>query len=131
MRIGRFNTASGEWTFYYYPIERPQSANDGWVGLSKLVSLGNDEFAVVERDNKAGADAVIKRLYKFSTADLTPLADTAMGTTPHFPVVNKHLVRDMIPDLEATGGAILEKTEGLAVLPNGETQLLRLKNLFN
>lgn len=147
VRIGRFDTASGEWTFFYYPIELPLSANGGWVGLSELTYLGNEEFAVIERDNQAGADAVIKRIYQFSVAGLTPLPDTAAGVTPNFPVVSKELVRDLVPDLAATGGAILEKIEGMAILPNGETlvvndndgvddsngetQLLRLDNLFN
>jgi hypothetical protein len=63
VRIGRYKVASSEWTFYYYPIEAPLSANDGWVGLSDLAYLGNDELAVIERDNQAGPDAAIKRIY--------------------------------------------------------------------
>ncbi|WP_346293614.1 esterase-like activity of phytase family protein [Sphaerothrix gracilis] len=142
VRIGRYDTATGEWAFFYYPIEDPTSPNGGWVGLSSLTPLGNGEFLVVERDNQAGADARIKRLYRFSVSGLAPTADPGAGVTPNFPVVNKRLVRDLIPALEATGGLILEKIEGSAVLPNGtilivndndgvddsngETQLIRL-----
>jgi len=62
-------------------------------------------------------------------------------------VLTKTLAADLMPALEATGGAVLEKIEGLAVLPdgsalivndndgvddsNGETQLLRLEGLFD
>lgn len=141
VRIGRY--ADGKWRFFYYELEQPTSPNGGWVGLSELTFLGGDEFAVIERDNQAGADARIKRIYRFSVAGVEPLADSA---TANFPLVAKTLVRDLMPDLKATGGAVLEKIEGLAALPggsalivndndgvddsNGETQLLRLEGLF-
>lgn len=145
VRIGRLDPGSGEWAFYYYPIERPTSANGGWVGLSDLTYLGNGRFAVIERDNQAGADAAIKHLATFSVSGLTPLADPGSGT-PAFPVLSKQVVRDLIADLAATGGAVLEKIEGLAATAdgsalvvndndgvdgsNGETQLLRLPDVF-
>ena len=143
VRIGRYHTKTKKWKFYYYPLEAPQSANGGWVGLSEITHLGGKRFAVIERDNQAGPDAVIKRIYAFSIAGLTPLAD---HHTPNFPVVKKKLVRDLMPDLEATGGLVLEKIEGLAASKdgdilvvndnygvedsNGETQLLRFEELF-
>lgn len=142
-RIGQYNTVSGEWKFFYYPLEMPASANGGWVGLSDLAYLGNDRFAVIERDNQGGPDAAIKRIYSFSIAGLTPAADDAI---PAFPVLTKTLEHDLMSDLTATGGLVLEKIEGLAVTKrgdalvvndndgvddsNGETQLLRLKGLF-
>ncbi len=144
VRIGRYHTPSQQWTFFYYPLEAAASDNGGWVGLSDLSYLGNDEFAVIERDNQGGPDAAIKRLYSFSIAGLTP--DTDNGSKPTFPVLNKTLLRDLMPDLAATGGLTLEKVEGLAVTDegtvlvvndndgvddsNGETQLLRLEGLF-
>jgi len=144
VRIGRYNTASNEWSFFYYPIETPLSVNGGWVGLSDLTYLGDDEFAVIERDNQGGPDAAIKRLYKFSLNGLVATSDD--GNTPEFPVVSKILVRDLMTDLKATGGLTLEKIEGLAVTEdgtvlvvndndgvddsNGETQLLKLKRIF-
>lgn len=144
VRIGRYDISSKEWSFYYYPIEAPLSDNGGWVGLSEIAYLGNELFAVIERDNQGGPDAVIKRIYAFSIAGLTPLPDI---DTPNFPVLNKELVRDLMPDLEATGGLVLEKIEGLAVNEdgdavvvndnngvddsNGETQLLHLPDFFD
>ena len=146
VRIGRLDLATGEWSFYYYPLEIPTSPNGGWVGLSEITHLGDDRFAVIERDNQGGPDATIKRIYEFSIAGLTPTADPAPGITPDFPVVEKRLVRDLMADLQQRGGLVLEKIEGLAVTPrgtalvvndndgvddsNGETQLIRIKGLF-
>ena len=143
VRIGRYHTKTKKWKFYYYPLEAPQSANGGWVGLSEIAHLGGKRFAVIERDNQAGPDAVIKRIYAFSIKGLTPFAD---HHAPDFPVVEKTLVRDLMPDLKATGGLVLEKIEGLAATKdgdvlvvndndgvddsNGETQLLHFEELL-
>ncbi|MBL4608468.1 MAG: esterase-like activity of phytase family protein, partial [Pseudomonadales bacterium] len=144
VRIGRYDTSTGEWSFLYYPIEAPLSINGGWVGLSDLTYLGNEEFLVIERDNQGGPDAAIKRLYKFSTQGLTAVADN--GEAPAFPLVSKTLVRDLMSDLNASGGLTLEKVEGLAITDhgtilvvndndgvadsNGETQLIRLEGIL-
>jgi len=140
VRIGRYETATGAWTFFYYPIEAPTSPNGGWVGLSELVALARETFLVVERDNQAGTNARIKRIYKFSIASLDPQLQGGA-----FPLVQKTLVRDLMPDLEGPNGLVIEKVEGLAVNRNGqafivtdndgvvdssgETQFLRLGNV--
>lgn len=144
VRIARYNTASAEWAFYYYPLDTVESANGGWVGLSDITYLGNDEFAVIERDNQGGLDAAIKRLYTFSINGLMPMADK--GGVPSFPLLSKTLLHNLMDDLSATGGLTLEKIEGLAVTKegtvlvvndndgvddtNGETQLLKIEGLF-
>ncbi|WP_193212837.1 esterase-like activity of phytase family protein [Luteolibacter marinus] len=146
VRIGRYQVATGEWSFYYYPLDARESPNGGWVGLSEIVALGDDNFAVVERDNQAGPDARIKRIYRFTVAGLTPLAEAPLGTDPGFPVVSKEPVTDLMPALEAAKGLVIEKVEGFMVLPdgdavivtdndgvddsNGETQLIHLGELF-
>ncbi|MBV1870367.1 MAG: esterase-like activity of phytase family protein [Gammaproteobacteria bacterium] len=144
-RIGQYNTATGSWKYFYYPLDAAESDNGGWVGLSAITSLGNDLFMVIERDNQGGPDAAIKRLYQFSIADLSPLADDGSDTVV-YPVVSKVVVDDLMDSLLATGGLALEKVEGLTVTSNGtvlvindndgvddsngETQLLRLKGLL-
>lgn len=141
VRIGRYDSASREWTFAYYPLEVRQSPNGGWVGLSEITALGKDRFAVIERDNQGNSDARIKRVYKFSVEDVIFRSEGEV-----FDTLSKTLVRDLIPDLEDTGGMVLEKIESLAVTrrgdmlfandndgvddSNGETQLIRIKGVF-
>lgn len=136
VRIGIYDTDAESWSFLFYPLDTVESQNGGWVGLSEITSLGDGVFMVVERDDQAGPDAAIKRLYSF---DVSGLSD---GDT-----VSKTLVRDLIDDLEAPGGAIPEKIEGAALLANGdvlivnnndgvdntsgETQLINLSNILN
>ena len=140
VRIGRYDVADASWSFYYYPLEVPASEVGGWVGLSEITALDDENFLVIERDNQGNADAAIKRIYQFSVSGLTPLTET---TTPGFPVLEKTLVHDLMNDLAKTNGLTLEKIEGMAVtregdLPeaiindgvddsNGETQLLKIE----
>lgn len=122
VRIGRYAVASGEWTFFYYPLDPVESPNGGWVGLSEITSVGNDKFVVIERDNQGSADARIKKLYEFSVAGLTPAAEQA--GTPVFPVVSKTPAKDLMPVLEATKGQVLEKIEGFTVMSNGDAYVV-------
>ena len=140
VRIGRYDVADASWSFYYYPLEVPASEFGGWVGLSEITALDDESFLVIERDNQGNADAAIKRIYQFSVAGLTPLAE---AITPDFPVLEKTLVRDLMNDLAKTNGLTLEKIEGMAVTAdgdlyivndndgvddsNGETQLLKIE----
>jgi hypothetical protein len=41
-----------------------------------------------------------------------------------FPTVTKRFVRDLIPDLTADHGPVIEKVEGLAILLNGNTLMV-------
>lgn len=131
-----YDLATQTWSFLFYPLDLPTSPNGGWVGLSEIMALGNNRFAVIERDNQAGPDATVKKIYRI---DLTGKADGS--------VLSKTLVRDLLPDLRASKGHVLEKIEGLARLANGdvyivndndgvdlgsgETQLIKLGKIFN
>ena len=108
-RIGIYDLTSETWSFVFYPLEAVASQNGGWVGLSDLTSLGDGSFLVLERDNQFGPDAVIKRLYRVTLAGATD------GST-----LTKTLVRDLVPDLTASGGLVPEKVEGVAVTANGD-----------
>lgn len=108
-RIGVYDLAARTWQFMFYPLDAVASPNGGWVGLSDITAMGNNQFMLVERDNQGGPDARIKRLYRI---DLSGQADGA--------VLTKTLVRDLLPDLKLAGGNVVEKIEGLARLANGE-----------
>lgn len=144
-RIGRYDTFDGSWGFAYYPLDEPTSDNGGWVGLSEITRVGPGIFAVIERDNQGGPDATIKRIYSFSVDGVSFLPHRKGA---HFPVLTKTLVSDLMTSGAFTplAGAVLEKWEGMAVLSdgtvllvndndgaagsNGETQLLRLRNVL-
>jgi hypothetical protein len=82
----------------------------GWVGLSEITNIGKGDFLVIERDNRAGPDAAIKRIYKISLG--TNLDVIVDGSN-----VTKSLYRNILPDVStAIGGLALEKVEGMALL---------------
>lgn len=116
-RIGRYDTAAGEWTFAFYPLDAVASPAGGWVGLSEIVALGTDSFLVLERDNKGNLDAAIKKIYQVSTASVTFKPESEAAS---FETLAKSGVLDLLPHLEADNGFVIEKVEGLAVLANGD-----------
>ena len=134
-RIGVYTLADDSWIFLNYPLDAVASQDGGWVGLSDITSLGGGDFLVVERDNKAGPDAAVKRLYRIN---VTGVDDGGALT--------KTLVRDVLPDLTATGGLAVDKVEGAAVTlggavwivndndgvdgSNGETRLINLGRIL-
>jgi len=137
VRIGRYTPATGEWRFFHYPLDAAASPAGGWVGLSELVALDDRTLLVLERDNQAGPDARIKRLYEVSIDGVRP---QPQGSP--FPILAKTLARDLMTDLAAPKGWLQEKVEGVAVGKDGyvyvvtdndgvdgntgETQFLRL-----
>lgn len=115
VKIGVYTPANGRWGFLHYPLDAAESPAGGWVGLSEIAAVSDDEFMVIERDNKGGPDAAIKRIYAFSVAGLTPAA-----AGQDAPVIEKRLVRDLLPTLAGTGGWTLDKLEGLTVASDGQ-----------
>jgi hypothetical protein len=61
----------------------------------------------------------LEKIYEFSVNGLTP--DREPGS---FPLLSKTLVRDLMSDLQAPYGAVIEKVEGLTVLWNGEALIV-------
>jgi hypothetical protein len=109
-RLGIYNTETSSWKFVYYPLDIALSQNGGWIGLSDIEALGEGRFLVIERDNQGGPDAALKKIYAISLGDFS---------MDELSVVNKVLVRDLIPDLKSTGGMVMEKIEGIAVDDDG------------
>ncbi|GAA1626549.1 esterase-like activity of phytase family protein [Actinoplanes couchii] len=107
-RIGRYHTVTKTWSWLLYPLD---TAPTGWTGLSELVAVDADTFAVIERDNQRGPSAAIKKIYTFDV----PKQWT--GT----PTVRKKLAKDLLPLLKSDNGWVQDKVEGLTVAGNGRT----------
>ena len=116
VRIGQYSPSEDKWRFFYYPIDAVESPAGGSVGLSEITALGDERFAVIERDSIGGPDARIKKIYTFSIAGLVP---EEQGSVEPFPVVSKSLAIDMLPLMRATSGWTLDKLEGFAVAKDG------------
>lgn len=120
VRIGVYTPADENWRFFYYPLDpkSPEYTN-AWVGLSEIVALGDDRFAVIERDNLVGEEAENKRIYTFSIAGLEPQPQGGV-----FPVLSKTLAHDLLPDLQAPHGEVLDKPEGFTVAADGQVYVV-------
>lgn len=103
-RLGVYDSATKEWSFYFYPLDPVESQNGGWVGLSDIAPIDGGKFLVLERDNQGGPDGVIKRIYSIDLSSESPMTS-----------VTKRLVRDLVPGILASGGLLFEKIEGLAL----------------
>ena len=112
VKLVAYNLETEEWGAVRYPKAEPAS---GWVGLSEIVAHG-DFVYVVERDNQIGAAAVTKKIYRIPAAEMVP---APLGGP--LPVVTKQEVRNLIPDLLAWGGYVVDKVEGLAIFADGTT----------
>ena len=110
VKLGRYDVASGVWSFAHYPLDAVESPNGGFVGLSELTLLADGRLAVVERDNQLGADARIKRVYAVDPDSVTfAPAGTAL------PVMDKTLLADVLDVLDDASISVPDKLEGLAV----------------
>jgi hypothetical protein len=106
VKLVSYRPATKEWGAVRYPLDKTQS---GWVGLSEITARG-DHVYIIERDNLIGAAAKIKKLYRVPVAELEP---AAIGG--ELPLVTKEEVRDLIADLKALHGYVVDKVEGFAI----------------
>lgn len=106
VKLVSYKPSTEEWGAVRYPLEK---AGGGWVGLSEI-TVNGDYAYVVERDNLVGKDAKLKKLYRVALADLKP---AKLGG--ELPVVKKEEVRDLIPDLKALNGYVVDKVEGFTI----------------
>ncbi|MGH3823861.1 MAG: esterase-like activity of phytase family protein [Pseudonocardiaceae bacterium] len=113
VKLARFTPATGAWDFVAYPLDpAPAGAT---VGVSEITTVDNDTLLVLERDNRRGDDAQIKKVTRVELAGVTPV----LAGTPR-PVLVKQTVLDLIPALRAGGGVVADKPEGLAITGLGE-----------
>ena len=110
MKLVSYNIETKEWGAVHYPKAEPDT---GWVGLSEITAHG-DYVYIIERDNQNDHRAVTKKIYRVALSEMVP---APLGG--ELPVVTKEEVRDLLPDLKSTGGYVLDKVEGLAILEDG------------
>lgn len=118
-KIAIYNPSDKSWGFVHYPLDAPRSAAGGWVGLSEIVSLGEGQFAILERDNKGGEDAAIKQITTVSLEGVTPAAHGE-----ELPVLKKRFAVDLLPAMSSSKGWVLDKPEGLAITADGSLILV-------
>lgn len=106
VKLVSYKPSSKEWGAVRYPLEKTES---GWVGLSEITASGDYAY-IIERDNLIGQAAKLKKLYRVALAELKP---AALGG--ELPVVKKEEVRDLLPDLKATNGYVVDKVEGFTI----------------
>ena len=107
VKLVSYQPATGEWGAVRYKLEA--APEGGWVGLSEITAHG-DHVYLVERDNQIGGKAALKAIYRVPVSELVP---AELGG--ELPVVSKELVRDLVPDLKAGNGYVVDKVESLAI----------------
>ena len=112
VKLVAYSPKAKEWSAVRYPLEAPSEG--GWIGLSEITAH-NGKLYVIERDNLVGDLAKVKRLYSVPLDGFKP---AKLGG--ELPVVEKKLVRDLIPDLKsATNGYVVDKVEGFTIDKDG------------
>ncbi|BBO82174.1 alkaline phosphatase [Desulfosarcina ovata subsp. sediminis] len=118
-KIGRYDVATEAWGFVHYPLEA--EGNGGWIGLSELTLLPDGMFAVIERDKgwgpTTGLNAELKAIYG---VDLAAAEFRAFDDTEGLVMIDKTLLRDLLPEMAAASIWTAEKLEGLAVAADGQ-----------
>lgn len=109
-KILAYDLEAESWGAVHYPLT---ASEGGWTGLSELTVHGDHAY-LIERDNLIGSAAALKQITRVPLSEMVP---AQIGGT--LPVVTKEVVRDLIPDLAANGGYVVDKIEGLAVFGDG------------
>jgi hypothetical protein len=142
VRIIEFDVREGRSTAQYaYPLESiatlnaidPDTADDfsatqqgRSIGLSAIQALSDQEFIVLERDNRGlgvevTAKPLHKRLYRINLQGATNIAAISLAGSNTLPTgvtpVQKRPEADLLAALNAVGSEIPEKLEGVAIGP--------------
>jgi hypothetical protein len=115
VKLVSYKPSTQEWGAVRYPLEAPTA---GWVGLSEITVHGDYAY-IIERDNQIAENAVLKAIYRVPVAELE---GAELGG--ELPTVTKELVRDLVPDLAANNGYIVDKVESLAIDADGKAYVI-------
>ena len=119
-RIGVVDPATGDWSFYLYPLDRNGSGD--LTGVSEVLHLRDRTFAAIERDGKGGK----KSIKWITTFDLPPASATAAraasGVTDGqaLPRLTKRRALDLVPMFLDAGRKVEKEVEGLALVADGQ-----------
>lgn len=116
-RIGVVDPATGDWSFYLYPLDRNGSGD--LTGVSEVLHLRDRTFAAIERDGKGGK----KSIKWITTFDLPPATATAAsGVTDGqaLPRLTKRRALDLVPMFLDAGRKVEKEVEGLALAADGQ-----------
>ncbi|ODN68539.1 esterase-like activity of phytase family protein [Methylobrevis pamukkalensis] len=112
VKLLAYKPATKTWGAVHYPLEKAEA---GWVGLSEITAVEGGKAIIIERDNQIGEAAKLKAVYSVDLSTVTP---APLGG--ELPVVEKTLVRDLMPDLASGNGFIVDKVEGFTVDKAGD-----------
>lgn len=115
VKLLAYKPSDKSWSAVRYPLDSTQA---GWIGLSEITAVG-DRVIIIERDNQIAEKATMKKLYAVSLAEMKPVK---LGG--ELPLVQKTLVRDLLPELKAAKGYVLDKVEGFAVDAAGDAYIV-------
>lgn len=110
-KLVSYDLESKEWGAVHFPLDAVET---GWIGLSEI-TLKGDHVYLIERDNQIGAAAKVKQIVRVPVSALEP---APLGGD--LPVMPKEVVHDLIPDLAAQGGYVVDKIEGLTFDAEGK-----------
>lgn len=111
-RIGAVDLASGGWRFWRYPLE--QVKEDDHSGLSDILHLDGERFALIERDGR-GKKSALKWM---TLVDLASMPGAPPGEMP--PLLRKTRVLDLVPLFLDAGRKVEKEIEGLAIAADGQ-----------
>ena len=135
--IAIYDMLLGEWKYVRYTKDsyEGQYTDDSEVYLSDIAPVGYGFYLVLERDNRSGLDADVKRLYLIHITDDAlsdiPAVKEFISTTYTISTDNdnKWLVKDLLEDLQtASNGPILETVDGVTVDEDGNVWLVTDNN---
>lgn len=145
VRLVKFSVETGEAVGQYvYPLDSVADINSNLpadkrfnataqgrnIGLSAIIAINENEFLVIERDNRGlgvenpdltngdAADyAALKRVYKVNLNGATDVSEVSLTGTNTLPAgvtpVQKTMFLDLLKALEAAGLPVTEKFEGI------------------
>jgi hypothetical protein len=115
VKLLAYKPSTKSWSAVRYPLDKVEN---GWIGLSEITVAG-DRVIIIERDNQIAEKAKVKKLYAVSLAEMKPVA---LGG--ELPLVKKTELRDLIADLKAVKGYVLDKVESFAIDVAGDAYII-------